>query len=97
MENIAKITLSPSHIRQGYIPIYKARWNLFPITTTHLELEAKPMGVIHTQFYGEAKGSHRGFSTNLIPWFKAHPEVKEGDEVIIEVIKPMKRYHLKIA
>ncbi len=95
MENIAEITLYPSH-KQGYIPIYKARWNLFPPTTTELELEAKPMGVIHTQFYVEVKGSHHGFSTNLRPWFIAHPGLKVGDIVRITVIKTMKRYRLEI-
>ncbi|MGA8848433.1 MAG: hypothetical protein WB564_01205 [Dehalococcoidia bacterium] len=97
MQNIAKITLYPSHKKQGYVPIYRAWWNLFPSTTTQLELEAKPMGVIHTQFYVEAKGSHHGFSTNLRPWFNAHPELKAGDELIIEVIEQMNRYRLKIA
>lgn len=96
MQNIAKITLYPSHIEQCYIPIYKASWNLFPATTTELELEAKPTGIMHTQFYVEVKGSHHGFSTNLRPWFKAHPKLNAGDKLIIEVIKPMKRYRLKI-
>ena len=53
------------------------------------------MGVIHTQFYVEVKGSHHGFSTNLRPWFKAHPELNAGDKLIFEVIEPMKRYRLK--
>lgn len=99
MENIAEITLHHSHIEQGYIPVYKAWWNLFPTTTTQLELEAESMSIIHTQFYVEVKGSHHGFSTNLRPWFNAHPELKEGDKLEIEVIKngKMKRYRLKIA
>jgi len=97
MENIAKIILYPSHIEQAYIPIYKPWRNLFPATTTKLELKAKPMGVIHTQFYVEVKGSHHGFSTNLRPWFNTHPELKAGTRLEIEVVEPMKRYRLKIA
>ena len=96
MENIAEITLYPSHRKQGYIPIYKAKWDLFPPTTTELELEAEPMGVIHTQFYVEVKGSHRGFSTNLRPWFIAHPELKAGDKLLIEIIEPKKKYRLEL-
>jgi len=96
MENIAEITLYQSHIEQGYIPIYKTWWNLFPTTTTQLELEVESMGIIHTQFYVEVKGSHHGFSTNLRPWFK-HSKVKAGDKLLIERVKPMKRYRLKIA
>jgi len=95
MENIAEIILHHSHIEQGYIPIYKAWWSLFPTTTTQLELEAESMGIIHTQFYVEVKGSHHGFSTNLRPWFK-HGKVKVGDKILIERVKPIKRYRLKI-
>ncbi len=29
-------------------------------------------------------------------WFKAHPELKAGDKVAIEVIEPMKKYRLKV-
>lgn len=95
MENIVEITMQCSYREQGYINIPKTWWHLFPPTTTELELEAKPMGVIHTQFYVEVKGSHHGFSTNLRPWFKAHPELNAGDKLIFEVIEPMKRYRLK--
>ncbi|MGB6873417.1 MAG: bifunctional phosphopantothenoylcysteine decarboxylase/phosphopantothenate--cysteine ligase CoaBC [Dehalococcoidia bacterium] len=34
---------------------------------------------------------------NLEKWFRAHPELKPGDKLIIEVTEPMKRYRLKIA
>ena len=87
MESIVEITMQPSY-RGGYINIPKKWWDLFPATTTELELKAEPMGVIHTQFYVESSpGSHHGFSTNLRPWFNAHPEpeLKAGDTLIIKV------------
>ena len=85
MKTSVEIILQPSYISQGYINIGKKWWNLFPDLTKELELEAKPMGVIHTQFYVEVGGSHRGFSTNLRPWFEAHRELEAGDTLIIEV------------
>ncbi len=30
-------------------------------------------------------------------WFRAHPELKPGDKLVIELIEPMKRYRLKVA
>ena len=34
---------------------------------------------------------------HLREWFRGHPELKAGDTLIIKVIEPMKRYHLRIA
>ena len=88
MKNIVEITMQCSYREQGYINIPKIWWDLFPPPTTEIELEAEPMGVIHTQFYVEnSPGSHHGFSTNLKPWFKAHRELTKGDTLIIEVRK----------
>ncbi len=91
-----EIILQPSYITQGYINIGKKWWDLFPPFTRELELEAKPMGVIHTQFY--VSGGHHGFSKNLMPWFRAHPEpeLNPGDKICIIVIKSMERYRLEI-
>jgi hypothetical protein len=33
---------------------------------------------------------------NLKPWYEAHPELKEGDVLVIEEIEPKKRYSLSI-
>ncbi len=48
---------------------------------------------ITTQFY---VGSYRGFSRNVKPWFKAHPEVKAGDTLRIIMIKRDEKYRLEI-
>lgn len=84
METSVEIILRSYNMRQGYINIGKKWWDLFPHLTRELELEAKPMGVIHTQFYVEKRGSHHGFSKNLKPWFRAH-DLKAGDRLVIEV------------
>ena len=91
-----EIILQPSYITQGYINIGKKWWDLFPAFTKDLELEAKPTGVIHTQFYVEKRGNHHGFSRDLRPWFKAHPELKAESKVRIATIEPMKKYGLEI-
>ena len=54
------------------------------------------MGVIQTRFYVEVRGSHHGFSTNLRPWFKAHPELKAGDALCITMIERDRKYRLEI-
>ena len=33
---------------------------------------------------------------HLKEWFKAHPEIKLGDKVVVKVIEPMKKYRLEI-
>ena len=96
MKTSVKGTVQPSYISQGYINIGKKWWHLFPPLTRELELEAKPMGVIQTRFYVEARGSHHGFSTNLRPWFKAHSELKAGHTLCITMIKQDTKYHLEI-
>ena len=97
MKTSVKITVWPSYISQGYINICKQWWDLFPpLTREEVELEAKPMGVIQTRFYVEARGSHRGFSTNLRPWFKAHSELKAGHTLCITMIKKDTKYRLEI-
>jgi len=33
---------------------------------------------------------------HLRPWFDKHPSLKPGDKLSIEIVKPMKEYHLTI-
>jgi len=88
-----EILLRSYNIRQGYINIGKTWWGLFPAVTMTLELEAKLMGVIQTQFY--VRDSHHGFSKNLRPWFEEH-KLKGGDKIRITPIEDNKKYRLEI-
>ena len=85
MKTSVEIVLRPSYISQGYINIGKKYWDSFPAVTREVELEAEPIGVIHTQFYVEVGGSHHGFSKNLRPWFEAPPKPKAGDTLRITI------------
>jgi len=33
---------------------------------------------------------------HLRPWFDKHPSLKPGDKLSIEIVEPMKEYHLRI-
>lgn len=87
-----EITLQPAYIKYHYIHIPAARKGLFPGSDTTLELETD-IGVIEAGFYIGPYGL--GFQKGLAKWFRAHPELKVGDRLVIEVIEPMKRYRLR--
>ncbi len=82
-------TLQAWHIKYGYIGI-PTRKDLFPDSETRLRLETN-IGVVEANFIP------RYSRVALGRWFKAHPELKVGDKLVIEVIEPMKRYRLKVA
>jgi len=84
-----EITLKPWQMKYPFISI-PARKDLFPDSETKLTLETD-IGVIEANFIPKY---HR---VALSKWFKAHPELKQGDKVRISVIEPMKKYRLEIA
>lgn len=88
-----EITLQPAYIKYHYIHIPAARKDLFPGSDTTLELKTD-IGDIEAGFYIGPYGL--GFQKGLAKWFRAHPELKVADKLVIEVIEPMKRYRLKI-
>lgn len=89
-----EIILQPAHIKYRYIHFSAARKDLFPNSNTTLELETD-IGVIEVGFYPPPWGP--GVQKGLTKWFKAHPELKAGDKLVIEVIEPMKKYRLRKA
>ncbi len=89
-----EITLQPAYIKSPYIYFSAARKDLFPNSNTTLELETD-IGVIEVGFYPPPWGP--GVQKGLTKWFKAHPELKAGDKLVIEVIEPMKKYRLRKA
>jgi len=82
-------TLQAWHIKYGYIGI-PTRKDLFPDSETRLTLVTN-IGVVEANFIP------RYSRVALRRWFRAHPELKVGDTLIIEPIEPMKRYRLEIA
>jgi len=89
-----EITLAPSCMKYYYIHIPKAKKHLFPDSNTTIELETD-IGLIEIGFGVDPDWGawlQRGFSK----WFKAHPELKQGDKVRISVLEPMKKYRLEI-
>jgi hypothetical protein len=92
--NTLEIVLQPSNIKYRYIYIPKARKDLFPDFTATLELETD-IGVFVVGLYHESWGT--GIQKGLSKWFKAHPELKVGDKLVLEVLEPMKKYSLRKA
>lgn len=84
-ENISH--LQGWHVKYGYVGIPTTKD--FPNHETKLMLETD-VGLIEANFIPKY---HR---VSLKKWFKAHPELKEGDKVKFSVIEPMKKYHLEI-
>jgi len=84
-----------SYIEYHYIQIPKGRKDLFPASNTTLELETD-IGIIETEFYTDPSWGLWFTKKGLPGWFKAHPELKPGDKLIIKVIEPMKKYRLEI-
>jgi phosphopantothenoylcysteine decarboxylase/phosphopantothenate--cysteine ligase len=89
-----EVKLRRSYIESYSIYIPAAKKYLFPVSKTTLELETD-IGQIECGF-GTAPASGAWLQKGLSGWFKAHPELKPGDKLIIEVIEPMKCYSLKI-
>jgi len=86
-----ELELKPYMIEYRRLFVPKEKRAIFPDYGGHLELETD-VGTVKTMF---EEGGYIWTGTGK--WFGAHPELKAGDKVIIEVIEPMKRYRLKIA
>ena len=86
-----ELELKPYMIEYRRLFVPKEKRAIFPDYGGHLELETD-VGTVKTMF---EEGGYIWTGTGK--WFGAHPELKAGDKVIVEVIEPMKRYRLKIA
>ena len=99
------ITVKPAYLRYKYIHIPQEYRSQLPGFKIPFELETD-RGVFQV-YIGDAnlpanlsQGSMQSKNAEirrLGEWFRAHPELKVEDKLIIEVIEPMKRYRLKIA
>jgi len=96
------ISVQPAHIEHEYLPIFQKYRDLFPGFREPFELETD-IGVIETSVYGMHPknwregdmNSNAEFHKGLGKWFRAHPELKPGNNLVIQVIELMKRYRLK--
>jgi hypothetical protein len=86
--NCVEIILKRWQMKYPFISI-PARKDLFPDSETKLTLETD-IGAIEAHFIPKY---HR---VALSKWFKAHPELRAGDRLLITVIEPMKKYRLEI-
>lgn len=93
-DNSFDVNLTPASIKNGYITIPRAKWNLFPNSRTTVELETD-VGVIDTVF-NVRSGHSEWFGKGLTKFFKAHPELRGGDIVRLTQIFANKKYRLKI-
>lgn len=92
-----EITLwPPSSIKRPspYINIPEDVRHIFPQDDVRFKIETDDgefgTHIVHKhRMYGK---DHFHFTE----WFKAHPELKPGDKVIIKVIEPMKKYRLEL-
>jgi hypothetical protein len=82
-----------SYREYGYIGIWKKFRDLFPDVGETIEL-VNGDGEIYQVEIGDYEGSKQLWG--LQEWYRKHPDVKEGDSIIITVIEPMKKYRLEI-
>jgi len=95
MGKIIIITLQPAYMKYFYIHIPAKFKDWLPVEGTKVQIQTDDLGVLETSFYPseeDGPGIHRG---GVRQWFKAHPELKKGNEVRITVIDP-KKYRLEI-
>ena len=103
-DNSILITVQPAYLK-GYIHIPQKHRSKFPGFKVPFELETN-IGIFQVCIEDanlpadRPRGSMQSKNPEirrLRKWFKAHPELKPRDKLIIECIEPMKRYRLKIA
>ena len=85
LDNQTQITYQLINIQdiRSLFPDYEEQ---FTIHTDIDDYERK----LHKQNYASYDHFH------LRPWFDKHPSLKPGDKLSIEIVRPMKEYHLKI-
>jgi len=88
--------------RYALIPLPKEYRDFFPGYKTPFIL-VTDIGEIRTKVTSARKGTEYGdpeagnyIYGGLRPWYDKHNDLKEGDELIIEMVEPKKRYRLKV-
>ena len=87
------VELKPAYLKYNRLIIPKAKRELFPDFNKPFELQTNH-GVIKTLAGRSAYKLE--LRKGLAKWYKANPELKAGDKVMLEVIEPMKKYRLEI-
>lgn len=97
--NKIEIRLRFAYVNHKYLGISRQYRRLFPVFGTEFVL-LTDVGEIITKMRdsdNKRKGPDAGNEIGGISdWFRAHPELKEGDRILIEEIEPKKRYKLEI-
>lgn len=102
--NAIEIILNKIHSAKiwGLIPIPRQKRSFFPGYKVDFEL-VTDAGIVTTHItsengeppIGDPK-SGKCIQTGLRPWFRKHPELKDGAKLRIEALEPGKRYKLLI-
>jgi hypothetical protein len=87
--------LTKEEVEGHHIHIETKDNDMFPPVKEAFDLVADGK-TIRTKCRWVIKGKKMAIQDKLGQWFRAHPELKKGTKVEIEVIEPMKRYRLKI-
>jgi len=87
-----ELIIKPFMIKLRRIRIDSDKRGIFPPLGTGFDLELDDGSVINT-YIDKRTGQ---IWKNIRQWFKAHPELKAGDKVIITVVEPLKKYRLEI-
>ncbi|MCX6010282.1 MAG: bifunctional phosphopantothenoylcysteine decarboxylase/phosphopantothenate--cysteine ligase CoaBC, partial [Chloroflexi bacterium] len=88
--------LTPEEVNGHHIHIETKDNDMFPPVKEAFDLVADGK-TIRTKCRWVIKGKKMAIQDKLGQWFRAHPELRKGTKVEIEVIEPMKRYRLRIA
>jgi phosphopantothenoylcysteine decarboxylase/phosphopantothenate--cysteine ligase len=88
--------LTQEEVNGHHIHIETKDNDMFPPVRGAFDLVADGK-TIRTKCRWVIKGKKMAIRDQLRQWFTAHPELRKGTRVEIEVIEPMKRYRLKIA
>ena len=97
-----QVQVTPAALKYGLIPLPMKYRHLFPgfnesfiLITDNGEIKTHVTGAPAGTPVGDRDGGNR-IQTNLKPWYKNHPNLRSGDELIIKIIDPLKKYRLEI-
>lgn len=102
MGSEVRVKVVPSALKYWLIPFASEYRHSFPGYDESFTL-VTDIGEISTHITGARAGISVGdldagnrIQGNLTEWYRKHPELQPGDELVIRVIEPMKKYRLEI-
>jgi hypothetical protein len=96
--NKIEIRVQPAYVNHKYLGISRQHRWFFPIFGTDFAL-VTDVGEIKTKMRDSQSRTNPDAGNEIGgigAWFRAHPELREGDRILIEEIEPKKRYKLEI-